>query len=155
LYPDLLQTLQLNLRPFDEGCRDRNAPIPLCAKSSEESSCVSGWLLIRSRAVFVFYGRPLLWRSCHHFPCPSDLDTGTRHIRKLQARRNPGSQDLILSTRVQVLLARSPVHNIEYACTQYPQANSSALTRFTSHRICARRTPTERKGGIYFKYHIY
>ena len=26
-----------------------------------------------------FHGLPLLWRSCHNFPCPSNLVTGTRH----------------------------------------------------------------------------
>jgi len=26
-----------------------------------------------------FHGLPLLWRSCHPFPCPSNLGTGTCH----------------------------------------------------------------------------
>ena len=54
-------------------------PDPFCAKSSAENSGVSKWPLIRSRATLAFHGLLLLWRSCHHFPCPGNLGTGTRH----------------------------------------------------------------------------
>jgi len=61
------------------AAENRKTPIPFCAKSSAESSGVSGWLLIRSRATLAFHVLPVLWRSCHHSPCPSNLGTGTRH----------------------------------------------------------------------------
>jgi len=36
------------------AAENRKAPIPFCAKSLAESSGVSGWLLIRSRATLAF-----------------------------------------------------------------------------------------------------
>jgi len=64
------------------AAKNWKAPIPFCAKCSAESSDVSGWLLIRSRGNLTFSQStlPVLWRSCHHFPCPSKLEPGYRHV---------------------------------------------------------------------------
>ena len=77
---------QIFCRPSNSICdhsmratENRKARIPFCAKISAERSGVSRWLLIRSRASLAFHVLPLLWRSCHHSSCPSNLGTSTRH----------------------------------------------------------------------------
>ena len=70
VYPDFLQTLQLTLRPFDDGCRELEAPIPFCAKSLAESYGVSGWLLIGSRAALAFSRTTSLVALMSSFPVP-------------------------------------------------------------------------------------
>ena len=37
------------------------------------------WLDREPVPLSLFYGPPLLWCSCHHFPCPSNTGTGTCH----------------------------------------------------------------------------
>mmetsp|Transcript_42065 Transcript_42065/g.61835 ORF Transcript_42065/g.61835 Transcript_42065/m.61835 type:complete len:250 (-) Transcript_42065:174-923(-) len=52
------------------AAENRKAPIPFCAKSSAESSGVSGWLLIRSRATLAFSRTTSLVALMSPFPVP-------------------------------------------------------------------------------------
>ena len=58
LYPDILQTHQLT-------------------RQKVLASACGFWL--EHVPLSLFHGLLLLWRWCHHFPCPSNLGTGTRH----------------------------------------------------------------------------
>jgi len=79
LYPDFWQTLEFTLWRFDEGCREpEGADSFLCVEFGRKF-WRRGWLLIRSRPPSPFHGLPVLWRSSHHFLCPSNLGIGTRH----------------------------------------------------------------------------
>jgi len=77
---------QIFCRPFNSLCNrsmraaeNVKALIPFCARSSPESSGVSGWLLIKMRAILAFSLTTSLVALSHHSPCLSDLGTGTRH----------------------------------------------------------------------------
>jgi len=52
------------------AAENRKAPIPFCAKSSAESSGVSEWLLIRSRATLAFSRTTSLVALMSPFPVP-------------------------------------------------------------------------------------
>jgi len=77
---------QIACRPSNSLCdhsmraaKNRKAQIQFCAKSSAESSGVSGWLLIRLRATLAFSRTTSLEALMSPFPCPSNLSTGMRH----------------------------------------------------------------------------
>jgi len=68
---------QIFCRPFNSLCEDsmravenRKALISFCAKSSAESSGVSGWLWIRSRAILAFSQTTSLVALMAPFPVP-------------------------------------------------------------------------------------
>jgi len=44
LYPDFLQTLELTLRPFNEGCRELEGADSFLCKEFSRKFCNSGWL---------------------------------------------------------------------------------------------------------------
>ena len=68
---------QIFCRPSNSLCdhsiraaENRKTPIPFCAKSSAESSGISGWLLIRSRATLAFSRTTSLVALMSTFPVP-------------------------------------------------------------------------------------
>jgi len=82
------QIFQLILRPFDKGgSRELEGADHsfLCEefgrKFWHQLVARQAWLDRVSLSPALFHGPPLLWRSCHHFPWPSNLGTSTRHWR--------------------------------------------------------------------------